>query len=133
MQDPHTMNVETLKDKSFKIADALGTPLTGTAKWKKADWLANCLLLVFTYRQQAADAAAEAAALQTVCTVCNGEGTYDGGHWVGKCFRCDGKGYQDDTDKLRNAKYDRYHPATPVEADASTVDVTDITENDDPF
>lgn len=40
----------------------------------------------------------------TECEACNGSGTHTSG---GVCYRCKGKGYQDQGDVLRNAAYQR--------------------------
>lgn len=52
------------------------------------------------------------------CDGCSGDGVYYGRGYVengvfhgttGTCFRCNGKGWQDDDDLNRNSNYDRYY------------------------
>jgi hypothetical protein len=39
------------------------------------------------------------------CTKCNATGIY---RHLGRCFRCQGKGFQTGSDRRRNASYDRF-------------------------
>jgi len=73
---------------------------------KPDEWLKAARLVGFTCRRCAGTG-------QYITQVVNGKPTGPGGI----CYRCDGKGWQNDRDRRRNYGYDSYAAAKAVHAD----------------
>ena len=90
-------------------------PVTPIAKSVKRDALENMLMLYVTRFRQENDP--EPSFSIKDCHACGSTGVYkfaDGR--TGHCFRCKGKGFQDEADQKRNYGFDLHHPApAPVE------------------
>jgi len=71
------------------------------------------------------------------CIACDSTGIYEDNG--GACYRCKGKGYQDEADQKRNYGYDLHHPRTPTPAPAPTAELEpdpvtgEYDEDDIPF
>jgi hypothetical protein len=59
---------------------------------------------------------------EVICSSCGATGLYFGRGavlngkftgFIGKCYRCNGKGYQTPEDEKRNACYDKYRRVSP--------------------